>query len=52
MKTLLIDVHNQCIFFHKLGHFFPIFEKKAGETSQPPSSPPPSSYAPVNVIRL
>ena len=30
-------------FFPKLEQFFPIFEKKAGETS-PPS---PSSYAPV-----
>ena len=27
MKTLPIDDHNQGVFFHKLGHFFPIFQK-------------------------
>ena len=43
MKTLPVDDHNQGIFFHKLGHFFPIFEK--GQGRPPPS--PPSSYAPV-----
>ena len=30
MKTLPIDDHNQGIFSHKLGHFFPIFEKGQG----------------------
>ena len=39
MKTSPIDDHNQAIFSHKLGHFFPIFEE--GPTL------PPSSYAPV-----
>ena len=38
MKTLLIDDHNQGIFSHKLGDFFPIFEKEQG---RPPSSFPP-----------
>ena len=42
MKTLPIDDHNQGIFFHKLGHFFPIFEK--GQGRPPPL--PLSSYAP------
>ena len=42
MKALPIDDHNQGIFFHKLGHFFPIFEKEQGRL--PPL--PPSSYAP------
>ena len=41
MKTLPIDDHNQDIFSHKLGTFFPIFEKGQGRT--PPL--PPSSYA-------
>ena len=36
MKTLPIDEHNQGIFFHKLGHFFPIIEKGQG---RPPPSP-------------
>ena len=45
MKTLPIDDHNQGIFFHKLGHFFPIFEKGQGR----PPLPPPSSYAPVEI---
>ena len=30
MKTLPIDDHNQGIFSHKLGHFFPIFEEGQG----------------------
>ena len=42
MKTLPIDDHNQGIFSHKLGHFFPIFEK--GQGTPPPL--PPSSYGP------
>ena len=46
MKTLPIDEHNQGIFFHKLGHFFPIIEK--GQGRPPPS---PSSYAPEHVSR-
>ena len=46
MKTLPIDDHNQGIFFHKLGHFFPIFEKGHGRPHPPPLSP--SSYAPAN----
>ena len=37
MKTLPIDDHNQGIFSHKLGHFFPIFEKGQG---RPPPLPP------------
>ena len=41
METLPKDDHNQDIFFHKLGHFFPIFEKGQGR----PPPPPPSSYA-------
>ena len=41
MRNLTQDGHNQGIFFPKLGHFFPIFEK---EQERPP--PPPSSYAP------
>ena len=36
MKTLPIDDHNQGIFFHKLGHFFPIFEKEQGRPIPPP----------------
>ena len=36
MKNLPIDDHNQGIFLHKLGHFFPIFEKGQG---RPPPSP-------------
>ena len=36
MKTLPIDDHSQGIFSHKLGHFFPIFEKGQG---RPPPSP-------------
>ena len=35
MKTSPIDNHNQGIFFHKLGHFFRIFEKGQGDL--PPS---------------
>ena len=46
MKTLPIDDHNQDIFLHKLGHFFPIFEK--GQGRPPPS--PPSSYPPVTIL--
>ena len=37
MKTLPIDDRNQAIFFLKLGHFFPIFEK--GQGRPPPPSP-------------
>ena len=37
MKTLPIDDHNQGIFFHNLGHFFPIFQKGQGT---PPPLPP------------
>ena len=37
-----IDDHNLGIFFHKLGHFFPIFEKGQGR----PPVVHPSSYAP------
>ena len=45
MKTLPIDDHNQVIFFHKLGHFFLIFEK--GQGRPPPASPPsPPRHAP------
>ena len=47
MKTLPIDDHNQGIFSHKLGHFFPIFEKEQGRPIPPP---PPSSYAPVSAL--
>ena len=36
MKTLPIDDHNQGIFSHKLGHFFPIFEKGQGTPPPPP----------------
>ena len=36
MKTWPIDDHNQGIFSHKLGHFFPIFQKGQG---RPPPSP-------------
>ena len=43
MKTLRIDDHNQGIFFHKLGHFFPIFEKGPGGAAPLLL---PSSYAP------
>ena len=35
METLPKDDHNQDIFFHKLGHFFPIFEK--GQERPPPT---------------
>ena len=38
MKTLPIDDHNQGIFFHKLRHFFPIFEK--GQERRSPVLPP------------
>ena len=38
MKNLLIDDHNQGIFSHKLGHFFPIFEKGL----ERPPTPSPS----------
>ena len=37
MKTLPIDDHKLGIFSHKLGHFFPIFEKGQG---RPPPLPP------------
>ena len=36
MRNLTQDGHNQGIFFPKLGHFFPIFEKGQG---RPPPSP-------------
>ena len=36
MKTLPINNHSLGIFFQKLGHFFPIFEKGQG---RPPPSP-------------
>ena len=42
MKNLPVNDHNQGIFFHKLWHFFPIFEK--GQGRPPPLLP--SSYAP------
>ena len=47
MNTLSIDDHNQSIFFHKLWHFFPIFEKG----QRRPPLLPPSSYAP-NVLTM
>ena len=37
MKTLPIDDRNQAIFFLKLAHFFPVFEK--GQGRPPPPSP-------------
>ena len=39
MKTLRTEDDNQGVFFHKLGHFFPIFEKGQG---RPPPRPPSS----------
>ena len=51
MKTLPIDDHNHGIFFHKLGHFFPIFQKGQRRPLPllHPTNPPPTpfSYAPV-----
>ena len=37
MRNLTQDDHNQGIFFAKLGHFHPIFEKELGRL---PTSPP------------
>ena len=48
MKTLPIDDHNQGIFFHKLGHFFPIFEKGQG---RPPPLPPLVTRLMVTVFK-
>ena len=44
MRNSTQDGHNQGIFFPNLGHFFPNFWKRAGETSPLP----PSSSAPVS----
>ena len=46
MKTLPIDDHNQGIFPHKLGYFFPIFKKGQGR----PPLPPRSRYAPAGMV--
>ena len=49
MKTLPIDDHNQGIFSHKLGHFFPIFEK--GQEKPPPSLPLVTRLLPIPLNR-